>query len=71
MCQKGFVYEALDVAQIYYVTGYHETRLDDYNDLQQSLLDAGVHVKDYKCELIKKGNSNINIIGIQDPDFVE
>ena len=59
------------IAPIYYVTGNHEAWLDNYDDLHKLLLDAGVHIMDDKCELIKKGNSNINIIGIQDPDFVE
>lgn len=68
---KKFIYEARDIAPIYYVTGNHEAWLDNNDDLHKLLLDAGVHIMDDKCELIKKGNSNINIIGIQDPDFVE
>lgn len=68
---KKFIYEAIDIAPIYYITGNHEARLDNYDDLHKLLLDAGVHMMDDKCELIEKGNSNISIIGIQDPDFIE
>ncbi len=66
-----FIYEAIDIAPIYYVTGNHEAWLDNYDDLSKLLLDASVHMMDDNCELIKKGNSSINIVGVQDPDFVE
>lgn len=66
---KQFVDEARDIAPIYYVTGNHEAWLDHYDDLHKLLMDAGVHMMDDTCELIRKGNSSINIMGIQDPDF--
>lgn len=66
-----FINEAIGIAPIYYVTGNHEAWLDNYDDLSKRLHDAGVHMMDDNCELIKKGNSGINIVGVQDPDFVE
>lgn len=68
---KKFIYNIIDIAPIYYITGNHEAWMDNYDDLHDLLLKAGVHVMDDKSELIQKGNSGINIIGVNDPDFVE
>lgn len=66
-----FVKAANKIAPVYYVTGNHEAWLEDYDELENRLVDAGVHIMDDKSELIEKGDSKINIVGIQDPDFVE
>ena len=66
-----FINSALKIAPIYYVTGNHEARLDNYGDLEEMLVDAGVHIMDDRNEWIEKAGKKIKIIGIQDPNFVE
>lgn len=64
-----FIKQAKKIAPIYYVTGNHEAWMDNYSELENKLVGADVHIMDNKSELIEKGNSKINIIGIKDPDF--
>lgn len=66
-----FINQAKEIAPIYYVTGNHEAWLENYSELESKLADAGVHMMDDKAEWLEKGNSKINLVGIQDPDFVE
>lgn len=66
-----FINQAKEIAPIYYVTGNHEAWLENYPELEKRLIDSGVHMMDDKAEWLEKGNSKINLIGIQDPDFVE
>lgn len=66
-----FIHEAIDIAPIYYITGNHEAWLENYDVLSKRLLDAGVHMMDDTCMAIQSKTSTINLIGIQDPDFVE
>lgn len=66
-----FIDEAKNIAPIYYVTGNHEAGLNNYMELEKRMIDAGVHMMDDTREYIEKDSSKINIIGIQDPDFVE
>ena len=66
-----FIQEAKKIAPIYYVTGNHEARLGDYNVLKERLEKAGVNMMDDQSLLIGNGKSKIQILGIQDPDFVE
>lgn len=66
-----FIGGATQIAPVYYVTGNHEAWLDQYPALESRLVDAGVHMMDDKSEWIEKGDSKINLVGIQDPDFVQ
>lgn len=66
-----FIRQAKKIAPIYYITGNHEAWLDNYAELESRLVEAGVHRMDNTAKWIEKGNSKINLIGIQDPDFVE
>lgn len=63
--------QAKRIAPIYYVTGNHEAWLENYPELEKRLMDSGVHMMDDTTEWLEKGSSKINLIGIQDPDFVE
>ncbi len=56
-----------DVAQIYFVTGNHEARISDYDKLYNLLEKYGVIVLENETYVIKRGDSKINIIGINDP----
>ncbi len=66
-----FIAQAKEIAPIYYVTGNHEAWLENYTELETLLTDAGVHMMDDTSEWLEKGDFKLNLIGIQDPDFVE
>lgn len=66
-----FIEQAKEIAPIYYVTGNHEAWLENYTELEKRLIDSGVHMMDDKSVWLEKENCKINLIGIQDPDFVE
>lgn len=65
-----FINQAKKIAPIYYVTGNHEAWLENYPELEKRLIDSSVHMMDDKTEWLERGSSKINLIGIQDPDFV-
>ena len=65
----SFVKKINNIAPIYYVTGNHEARIDNYNELKDKLEENKVIILDDKLEIIKKNNSEINLIGIDDPTF--
>lgn len=67
----AFIQDAKNIAPIYYVTGNHEARLDDYYLLNERLEKANVNMMDDQSLLLEKGQEKIQILGIQDPDFVE
>ena len=66
-----FIENVKSIAPIYYVTGNHEAWIDNYSELETKLYEADVHMMDDTSVLLEKDNSKINLIGIQDPDFVE
>jgi len=64
-----FAAKAVEIAQVFYVTGNHEARLDEYEMLEKGLRDAGVIViRDESCR-IKRNNEEILLIGLDDPRF--
>lgn len=66
-----FINKAKYIAPIYYVTGNHEAWIDNYEELKKLLIEAGVHVLENESIFLNKNNSNINLVGLQDPDFIE
>ena len=65
----SFVKKINPVAPVYYVTGNHEARIKSYEELKDKLEENKVTILDDKLEIIKKDNSEINLIGINDPSF--
>lgn len=64
-----FAEEAVKIAPCYYVTGNHEARVSEYNDLKEGLKELGVIVlKDEKVEINQSGEK-IAILGVDDPSF--
>lgn len=61
--------EAISIAPCYYVTGNHESRIEEYDALRDSLKEIGVTVLENDTVSIKKGTSAISISGINDPSF--
>ena len=65
----AFVKKINSIAPVYYVTGNHEARIESYEELKDKLEENKVIILDNKLEIIKKDNSEINLIGIDDPSF--
>ena len=54
---------------VYYVTGNHESRVREYNELETKLIENGVTVLKNESVKIEKDSSFINVIGVDDPSF--
>ena len=64
-----FAGEAAKIAPCYYVTGNHEARVSEYDELKEGLTELGVVVlEDARVELEKAGEF-IALIGVDDPSF--
>lgn len=64
-----FAREAVKIAPCFYVTGNHEARISEYDNLITGLEDFGVIVLDNdKIELEESGES-ITLLGVKDPSF--
>ena len=64
-----FVQEAMKIAPCYYVTGNHESRVNEYEELRNGLIDLGVILlENQKIELLKD-QDKITILGLNDPSF--
>lgn len=66
-----FARQAIKLAPVYYVSGNHEARVPEYEDLKIGLVKAGtVILENQKIQIIREGES-ISILGIDDPSFQE
>lgn len=65
----AFAEEAVKIAPCYYVSGNHEARVSEYQDLKTSLEAAGVTVLDDARVEIEISGKSITIIGVNDPSF--
>ena len=65
-----FINKAVDIAQIYYVSGNHEAWSGKYDQIKQSLKDAGVLILDDTSLELLKGENSIQLLGLSDPDFL-
>lgn len=64
-----FVRDAAQIAPVYYVTGNHESRIDEYGTLQDGLVQRGVTVlRNEKLRLERSGEA-ITLMGMDDPSF--
>ena len=64
-----FVREAVKIAPCYYVTGNHEARISEYDELKAGMEATGVTVlEDAKTEISLEGEA-ITLIGINDPSY--
>lgn len=64
-----FVEEAVKIAPCYYVTGNHEARVSEYDDLKNGLTELGIIIlEDERIDLEQNGEK-ITLIGINDPSF--
>lgn len=65
----NLVKKAVKIAPVYYVNGNHEAYMKDYDALERSLENAGVTVLNDENVILEKNGSQINLIGLKDPDF--
>ena len=62
---------AIKLAPVYYVSGNHEARVHEYEDLKMGLAEAGVVIlENQKVQITREGES-ITLMGIADPSFQE
>lgn len=65
----AFVREAVKIAPCYYVTGNHEARVSEYDQLEKAMEAAGVVVlEDERTEIMRDGET-ITLLGVNDPSF--
>lgn len=65
-----FVEGAIRIAPVYFVTGNHEAWLEKYEELEVQLIQTGVIVLDDKAITFERGESILQLIGVNDPDFI-
>ena len=64
-----FAGKAIQIAPMYYVSGNHEARVPEYEQLKTGLVDLGVTVLENQKVQITKDGESITLMGIQDPSF--
>ena len=64
-----FIQEAMKIAPCYYVSGNHEARVNEYEELKTGLISAGVIILDDAQTEISIGGESITLIGVNDPSF--
>ena len=66
-----FARQAVKLAPVYYVSGNHEARVREYEDLKMGLAEAGVVILENQKARITREGENITLMGIDDPSFLE
>lgn len=66
-----FIKKIKNIAPIYFVSGNHESSISEncYNELKEKLTENQVIILDDKIDTLKVSNSEINLIGINDPQM--
>lgn len=57
------------IAPVYSVSGNHDVWYKNFSSMQQMLKDNGVNLLENEKLTLKRGNSHINLFGIDDPDI--
>ena len=66
----NFVMQASQIASCYYVTGNHESRMDEeFEQLEAGMIEAGVCVLRNEKVVLENDGAQITIAGIDDPRF--
>ena len=66
----SFVREAVEIAPCYYATGNHESRIEEFPQLQEGLESAGVTVLRNERAVLERKGDRITLMGVDDPAFV-
>lgn len=64
-----FAEEAVKIAPCYYVTGNHEARVSEYDDLKKGLTELGIIILEDERIYLDQNGETITLIGINDPSF--
>ena len=64
-----FVKKVVEIAPTYYVTGNHEARIKEQEELKKGLSDAGVILLQNESIELKKDGEVIILLGVDDPSF--
>ena len=64
-----FTKAAMEIAPCYYVTGNHEARVSEYDELKEGLIEQGVVVLDDERIEIELSGETIALLGVNDPSF--
>lgn len=65
----AFAQQAAEIAPVYSVTGNHESRIRQYNELLEGLQDKGVTTLENASVTLERGGEQITLLGVQDPSF--
>ena len=65
----AFAEEAMQIAPCYYVTGNHEARVSEYDELKTGLEAVGVIVLDDERMELALSSESITLLGVDDPSF--
>lgn len=65
----NFVEKAVQIAPCYYVTGNHEARTNEYEELELGMVEAGVIILRDETMLLAKDGEQITLVGVDDPRF--
>ena len=66
-----FARQIIKIAPVYYVSGNHEARVNEYEDLKIGLTEVGVVVLENQKVNITREVESITLIGLDDPSFKE
>ena len=64
-----FINNVSEIAPVYYVTGNHESRVGSENHIDSVELNENINILHNKALILEKGESKIQIIGVDDPDY--
>lgn len=64
-----FTKAAMEIAPCYYVTGNHEARVSEYDELKEGLIEQGVVVLDDERIELELSGETIALLGVNDPSF--
>lgn len=64
-----FTKAAMEIAPCYYVTGNHEARVSEYDELKAGLIKQGVVVLEDATSEISLDGDTITLIGVNDPSY--
>lgn len=64
-----FCESAIEIAPVYYVTGNHEARVTEYEDLKNGLEENGIMILENEKVQLERDEEYITLMGIHDPSF--
>lgn len=65
----AFAKGAVEIADVYYVTGNHEAWYAGYSDLEEQLKQAGVTVLRDEAFSLRREGQSVRLVGLDDPAF--